>query len=115
VFGRDRPPLSLHATNVTLAAFPSGHATDAAAFFVAASLILSMTVARRRSSQVKLIGTGLFLAALIGLSRLVLAVHWLSDVVAGWALGSAVAVAVVGSLWFIAGHQVHGSGRNVAP
>jgi undecaprenyl-diphosphatase len=64
---------------------------------------------------VKLIGTGLFLAALIGLSRLVLAVHWLSDVVAGWALGSAVAIAVVGSLWFIAGHQVRGSGRNVAP
>ena len=32
IFDRDRPPVTVHATTVTLAAFPSGHATDAAAF-----------------------------------------------------------------------------------
>jgi undecaprenyl-diphosphatase len=99
-FGRDRPPEAVHATTVTLAAFPSGHATDAAAFFVAASLALSLTICHHRRSQVLLIGSGVALAALVGLSRLVLAVHWLSDVVAGWALGCAVAVTIVVILWF---------------
>jgi undecaprenyl-diphosphatase len=101
VFGRDRPPETVHATTVTLAAFPSGHATDAAAFFVAASLALSLTVSHHRRSQVVLVGSGIALAALVGLSRLVLAVHWLSDVVAGWALGSAVAVLVVVTTWYV--------------
>jgi undecaprenyl-diphosphatase len=102
LFGRERPPVSVHATTVTLAAFPSGHATDAAGFFLAASLTLALTVADRRSVQIWLVGVGLGLAALVGVSRLVLGVHWLSDVVAGWALGSAIAIVVVTILWYVA-------------
>ena len=99
LFNRDRPPVALHATTVTLAAFPSGHATDAAAFFVGASLTLAITTTRRRWIQALFVAAGLTLAALVGLSRLVLAVHWLSDVVAGWALGNAVAISVVVTAW----------------
>jgi membrane-associated phospholipid phosphatase len=101
LFDRERPPVVLHATTVTLAAFPSGHATDAAAFFLAASVTLAITIVEHRSTRVLLVATGLFLAMLVGLSRLVLGVHWLSDVVAGWALGSAVAIAVVVTLWYL--------------
>ena len=101
IFDRPRPPVELHATTVTLAAFPSGHATDAAAFFLAATASLALTVARRRWAQALLLATGVLLAGLVGLSRLVLAVHWLSDVVAGWALGSALAITVVVLAWYL--------------
>ena len=100
-FDRDRPPVTVHATTVTLAAFPSGHATDAEAFFLAAGLTLALTIAHHRRFQGLLVATGLLLAALVGVSRLVLGVHWLSDVVAGWALGSAFAVAVVVTFWYL--------------
>ena len=110
LFDRQRPPVTLHATTVTLAAFPSGHATDAAAFFLAASLTLSITIARRRSTQVLLIMTGLLLAAIVGLSRLVLGVHWLSDVVAGWTLGAAFAIIVVVTAWSLTTRSGAGTG-----
>jgi undecaprenyl-diphosphatase len=101
-YGRDRPPISVHAVTVTLAAFPSGHATDAAAFFLAAASVLALTIARRRSMQVLLLAGGLVCAGLVGLSRLVLGVHWLSDVVAGWALGTTIATVIVITLWYAA-------------
>ena len=91
IFERDRPPVAVHATTVTLASFPSGHATNGAAFGLAAGLTLALTVADHRWSKTSLVAAGLLFAALVGVSRLVLAVHWLSDVVAGWALGSSVA------------------------
>ena len=101
LFDRDRPPVAVHATTVTLAAFPSGHATDAAAFFLAAAFTLALTIAHFARVQVLLVATGLLLAGLVGVSRLVLGVHWLSDVVAGWALGSAMAITVVVALWYV--------------
>jgi hypothetical protein len=38
-FDRQRPPVAAHATAVGLAAFPSAHATNAAAFFLSASFV----------------------------------------------------------------------------
>ncbi len=102
IFDRSRPPVAVHATTVTLAgSFPSGHATDAAAFCLAAAFTLSLTVARRVWHQVALVASGLIAAATVGSSRLVLGVHWLSDVLAGWTLGTAYAVATVVTTWYM--------------
>jgi undecaprenyl-diphosphatase len=111
LFDRPRPPVSAHATHVASAAFPSGHATDAAAFFLAASLVIAITTIRRRWMRVLTVGTGMLLAGLVGLSRLVLGVHWLSDVIAGWALGSAFAIGIVAAAWLIATRPVRPQAR----
>lgn len=102
VFGRPRPPISVPQTHLSSPAFPSGHATDAAGFFLAAAFVLALTVAHRRRTQLEFIAVAILSAGLVGVSRLVLAVHWLSDVVAGWALGTAIATTVVIVLWYTA-------------
>ncbi len=65
--------------------FPSGHSAIAAASYAAIALVL----ARRRSAPVRsiLAGTAVGIAVLVAGTRVLLGVHWLSDVCAGLALG----------------------------
>jgi membrane-associated phospholipid phosphatase len=101
LFDRARPPVAVRATTVTLASFPSGHSTNAAAFFLSTSFVVALVFARRRREQLLAIVAGSLLVAVVGVSRLVLGVHWASDVVAGWALGAAFAITVVVVLWYV--------------
>lgn len=74
--------------------FPSLHAAAAAAFF----LVFAYLFAPRVHSWVKrelMIALCVIIAIIIGLSRLVLNVHWASDVVGGWALGVFSATAAI--------------------
>ncbi len=77
--------------------FPSGHAAVATAFFV----IFAYLLAQKISSWVKrelLIDACILAMIAVGLSRIILNVHWASDVIAGWALGVFVAT---GSILFV--------------
>jgi membrane-associated phospholipid phosphatase len=69
----------------TGASFPSGHTTAAASFYAAAALILG----RGRSFRVRTIlaGIAVGIAGAVAASRVLLGVHWLTDVLAGLALG----------------------------
>jgi membrane protein DedA with SNARE-associated domain/membrane-associated phospholipid phosphatase len=81
---RPRPPDPIISTSGS--AFPSGHAAYATLYsWLAITLALRVVPGITRRSL--LIAAGLALTLLIGLSRVYLRVHWLSDVTSGWALG----------------------------
>jgi len=73
--------------------FPSGHATIAVAFYGFIGYVL-IRGSRSWKHQVNWLFLSLMLILLIGLSRIVLGVHYLSDVWAGY---------LVGGLWLIIG------------
>jgi len=85
---RPRPPEVFRLVYARGWSFPSGHAGQAAAMYLAIAVIAWIVLRETRIRWVVAVTFGI-LAALIGLSRVYLAVHWLSDVVAGWSLGLA--------------------------
>jgi undecaprenyl-diphosphatase len=74
--------------------FPSGHAALAAAFFVALVYLFTPRIAGWVKREL-LIVAGVLAVIAIGVSRLVLNVHWASDVIAGWSLGVFCATATI--------------------
>lgn len=93
--GRARPPLGLRLVNETEPSFPSGHTADGTAFWVGLALVVAVVLLRRPIARFAAVLAGTALSGAVGLSRLVLGVHWPTDVLAGWALGTAFALAVV--------------------
>ena len=93
-----RPPLQFQVAQIHNPSFPSGHAADTTAFVVSLLLIVwcALDVPRRVETWATVIGVSIFVA--MGLTRLVLNVHWLSDVLAGWCIGAATGLAVTGLL-----------------
>lgn len=71
--------------------FPSGHALSSMANFGAIALTLSHRL-KRRALRRCVIGLGLGLPLLIGISRPYLGVHYPSDVIGGWTAGLACAL-----------------------
>lgn len=68
-------------------AYPSGHASISVTY-LALAVVLSRTVPA--AWRIALVIAGAVLAVAIGLSRVYLRVHYLTDVVGGWAVGLAV-------------------------
>jgi undecaprenyl-diphosphatase len=82
---RVRPGLEPHLVVVKTSSFPSGHATSSMVFYLALVLVLALT-AHKPWHRAAVAGA-ILLSLLVGISRVMLGVHWPSDVVGGWAFG----------------------------
>jgi membrane protein DedA with SNARE-associated domain/membrane-associated phospholipid phosphatase len=109
----DRPRPSGGLIEVSGSSFPSGHAQIAIAY-VAVAIVAARSV-KHASARVALVTGAIVLAVLIGLSRVYLRVHYLSDVTSGWALGL-LAFALFGSVaLFISYLRHNGRARERSP
>ena len=75
----ERPPKEFWKTSAAGYSFPSGHATDSAAFWGYLGI-------KYREKKIYPIIFG-FIIFLVGLSRIYLGVHWTTDVIGGWIVG----------------------------
>jgi undecaprenyl-diphosphatase len=87
-FARPRPDLFVPAAKVFTASFPSGHAAYSAITYMTLAALLARMTERRRL-RVYFVAVAVTLTSMIGSSRVYLGVHYPTDVLAGWCIGSA--------------------------
>lgn len=87
-FARPRPTVVPHLTEVASSSFPSGHAMLSATVYLTLGTLLAQLTEHRRL-KLYVLGCAVFLTFVIGLSRMYLGVHYLTDVVGGWVAGLA--------------------------
>ena len=91
-FARPRPDLVAPAARVFTPSFPSGHATMSAITYLTLGALLAHTHASR-PMRIYFMSLAALLTVLVGLSRVYLGVHYPTDVLAGWCIGTAWAMA----------------------
>lgn len=108
---RSRPPQLTAVLGEHGFSFPSGHTTGTTAVWLLLAWMIGHWVIGRRAGRVMVWTGALLMVAAVGLTRIYLGVHFLSDVLAGWALGAAwaVTVALVATVWE---HARFGSARS---
>ena len=104
VYHRPRPTRRPGRRRKKSSSFPSGHTVGATALYGGGALALHRAGVIGRAPAAA-IGVGI--PALMGASRVALDWHWATDVIGGWLLGGAVALAVAAG----AGRTRPGSGR----
>lgn len=86
VIDRPRPDIVEHRSYVITQSFPSGHSMLSATVYLTLGTLLAR-LSKRWVLRCYFIGIAILLTGLVGVSRVFLAVHWPTDVLAGWTAG----------------------------
>ena len=84
-FDRPRPEIVPHLSHVSSSSFPSGHSMMSAVVYLTLGLMLA-EIASCRRVKCFLVITPLTIAAAVGVSRVLMGVHYPTDVAAGWSV-----------------------------
>jgi undecaprenyl-diphosphatase len=110
---RSRPDIALDAPHVFTASFPSGHAMLSAVTYLTIGALLTR-IETSKAARIYLMVLAIILTVTIGVSRVYLGVHWPTDVLGGWFIGSAWAVLCwVLALWLQRRGQVERPGESI--
>lgn len=106
IFVRVRPAGALAFLHRASYSFPSGHATVSAAVLISIAYVLWREHLAR---GLPVVATAMGAILLIGISRMYLDVHWATDVLGGWCLGT-LSAAVSASLYQVRhSRRLHGA------
>ena len=108
-FNRPRPGVP-HLARVFTPSFPSGHATLSAVTFLTLGVLLARA-SRDRRLKIYFVALAIFLTVAVGISRVYLGLHYPSDVLAGWSIGSMWAILCWTGAWLL--HRRGGAGTNL--
>lgn len=95
VVGSQRPDIAFAAVQADGYSFPSGHSISSLVAFGVIAWLVSTLLATTRWMRTAVWVAAAVLTAGVGASRMYLGVHYLTDVLAAWALGTAWLVTVV--------------------
>lgn len=104
-YHRARPDLLAYGDYFSESSFPSGHSNIATVVWMTLALIVA-SLERSRVGKVTAFAAGGFISLTAGAARVYFGVHWPSDVLGGWILGSSWALAA----WIALGAWKKGPG-----
>jgi len=108
LFPRERPNEIFRLITVSSLSFPSGHSMMSAVIYLTEASLLAR-IQKIRKIRIYIISVAITLTFLIGFSRVYLGVHYPTDVIGGWSVGSAWA----SFCWFIAWYIQRRSKRKI--
>jgi undecaprenyl-diphosphatase len=88
---RPRPALNGAVADASGFSFPSAHSATSMAVYATLAFLLARSC--KGALRAAIVASGMALVAVIGLSRVLLAAHYPTDVLAGWLTGGALVVA----------------------
>jgi undecaprenyl-diphosphatase len=87
IFSRSRPAVVPYLGELSGASFPSGHSMISIIVYFTLGVLVARS-AKSWRGKVCIVAIGGLLSGLVGLSRVMLGVHYPTDVLAGWAAGA---------------------------